>query len=262
MNTPSIIKSYTATIDLLDTEKRSVYGRITTSSPDRINDIILPEAIQTKNYLSNPVVLWNHDWSIPAPAKCLELKRYDTGLDGISEFVQNVQFAEDLYQCVVQKTVRSISIGFNAISSKMSKTGERIFTDIEMLEYSFCNIGMNPEALTKALEIVKTPYLKEQFEYQKKTFELEDKVNGIFESNKSLEQQFKNYSELEMKLKEYENMENKINQINESINQQHDTIKNMNIELQKLLSKDVMKTKNVNFEEQILKSLYKKLGLE
>jgi HK97 family phage prohead protease len=261
MEKVQIYKSYFSELPIVDVENRTFRASITTSSPDRINDIILPESIRLKNYFNNPTVLWNHNQSIPAIATCINLIKNSISLDGEANFVKNVQLSEDLYQCVNQGAIRSVSIGFIPISDKINKSGQRVFTDIEMFEWSLCNIGMNAEALVKALDIVKTPYLVEQFDFQKKSLDLEDRVNELYESKQSFEDLAKSYSELKDIQKELETRDDRINQLQETLRQQDEIIKKINLDMKKMVQKDTMKLNNEKFETALITAISKKLGI-
>src|SRR5262245_59555228 len=67
-------------------EARQVRFRITTGSPDRMNDTISPEGWDLANYKRNPVVLWAHKYDEPPIGRAVAISADPSGLTATTEF--------------------------------------------------------------------------------------------------------------------------------------------------------------------------------
>lgn len=154
-------KAFTASDVKLDTDERSAVSYITTATPDRDNEVILPSALDRSAY--NNVVLWSHDHFNPAIGKCAWIKK-----DGSTGWVAKTifattAFAEDIWQLVKGGFVTACSVGFDGFASEFRQPTareakqagwekvNRVWTKVSLLEYSWVNVGANPDALAIAV---------------------------------------------------------------------------------------------------------------
>jgi phage head maturation protease len=137
---------------------------ISTATPDRCNDVMLPGGVNLKNFYGNPVVLWMHNDTLPAVARNVGIQANAQGLIAKTYFNQVTQLSKDLYQLYKNGDMFAFSVGFiptewedEEIGTEESDYGDiqitvpvtqRIYKKWEMLEYSLVNIPMNPEAVT------------------------------------------------------------------------------------------------------------------
>lgn len=143
----------------IDREKRTVTQYISTKTEDRGRDIMMPKGMVKDAYDKNPIVLWQHDrYGLPV-GKALWTKAVSDGVISQSQFAKH-EFADDLFNLVVDGFINATSIGYKVIKQKEEATGEvrniwgmdvpimrTIVEKWELLEYSYVNIPMNPEAL-------------------------------------------------------------------------------------------------------------------
>ncbi len=146
-----IRKTYQASeTKAVDGEERTLIVRITTSNPDRSQDVVIPAGMQADNYLRNPVVAAFHRYDKPGIGKTLEIQKTDDGV------VAKVQFtpkgvnpeADQLYELYKGGFMNAWSIGFMPKKWSDRPGGGREFQEWELLEYSAVLVPANPNALT------------------------------------------------------------------------------------------------------------------
>lgn len=159
-------KSYGIKLDSNLAAERAVVAVITTSTIDRDREIVAPEGADTKAYLTNPVVLYQHNGRSTPVGKCLWIKRTPDGRGLLAK----VQFwkspeAQDLYDLYASGFMSAFSIGFRTIEGS-PPTPEELRADPskadcryihrkwELLEFSCVTIPCNPDAVVveKALK--------------------------------------------------------------------------------------------------------------
>lgn len=159
------LKSVKPTVLYKQTEEEDglITSIISTATPDRCNDVMLPGGVNLKNFYGNPVVLWMHNDTIPAIARNVGIQANAQGLIAKTYFNQVTQLSKDLYQLYKNGDMFAFSVGFiptewedEEIGSEENDYGDiqittpvtqRVYKKWEMLEYSLVNIPMNPEAV-------------------------------------------------------------------------------------------------------------------
>lgn len=152
-------KAYAAKLDSSLAAERAVVAVITTDTIDRDREIVVPSGIDTKAYMGNAVVLYQHNgWSTPV-GKCLWIKRTPDGRGLLAK----VQFwkspeAQDLYDLYATGFMSAFSIGFRTLEGS-PPTPEEVRADptkadcrfihrkTELLEFSCVTIPCNPDAV-------------------------------------------------------------------------------------------------------------------
>ena len=124
-----------------------------------VNVALLHEAV--KNYLANPVVLWSHDYSIPAIGYAKNIQA-ESVLEGDIVFNEKEydEFGWSIGERVKAGALRCGSVGFIAEEIEFLEAKDRecdlIFRKQELLEFSICCVPANPFARnngSKKLEI-------------------------------------------------------------------------------------------------------------
>ena len=144
----------------IDVQKDSFHWVMSTFDTDRDFEKVDPKGWNLKNYLANPVILWSHDYSIPAIGYAENVKA-ETVLEGDIVFNDKEfdEFGWSIGQRVKAGTLRCGSIGFLAEEVEFLESKDRecdlIFRKQELLEFSICCVPANPFARigTKKLEI-------------------------------------------------------------------------------------------------------------
>lgn len=141
-----------------DTNEMSATAVITTPAWDRTNDSLNPEGGSTEKYKSNPVVLWDHGKDISIPiAKCedrngnLSIVKSRDGWIGTSYFSSKCKQSEQIFDLITEGIIRATSVRFCPLEQPIIKSEGRLFNSWELEEWSWCPIGVNPEAIRCAL---------------------------------------------------------------------------------------------------------------
>lgn len=155
----------------VDVKKMAASVVVCTAHVDRDDEIILPSGVLMKDYAGNPVVLWRHglDALITQPiAHCehpdgklaLSIAKSADGIEemtGTSYFSNKHQISEQTFGLIEDKIIRAASIHVEPDYSKakVDMVGGRrvtVFPVSSMVEWSWCDIGANPEAVRKTLD--------------------------------------------------------------------------------------------------------------
>ncbi len=131
----------------------------TTNEVDRYGDVIPIGTWSFKNYLRNPVMLFNHDYGVvaghpPVQAKTLRIVERKHKIEQDVQFHRQTPFNEDLYSLYRDGYMSAVSVGFGTTSKPLLRTsddGEIIgieFTGQDLFESSFVAVGANPSALS------------------------------------------------------------------------------------------------------------------
>ena len=145
----------------IDVQKDSFHWVMSTFDTDRDFEKVDPNGWNLKNYLSNPVILWSHDYSIPAIGYAENVKA-ETVLEGDIVFNDKEfdEFGWSIGQRVKAGALRCGSVGFITEEIEFLEAKDRecdlIFRKQELLEFSICCVPANPFAQnngTKSLEI-------------------------------------------------------------------------------------------------------------
>ena len=125
-----------------------------TNKADRVGDVMKIEGIDIKNYLKNPVILQNHDYSKPAIGKALSVKVENGKLMFKIQFA-NTEEGREWFYLYKNGFMSASSIGFIGKEYELNKDGGLTFFKSELLELSLVAVPCNPEAviqLGKSLE--------------------------------------------------------------------------------------------------------------
>lgn len=145
----------------VEVEKSTFHWIMSTFDTDRDFEKVDPCGWDLKNYLENPVVLWSHDYSIPAIGIAKNVKA-ETVLEGDIVFNDKEydEFGWSIGQRVKAGALRCGSVGFIAEEIEFLEAKDRdcdlIFRKQELLEFSICCVPANPFARNsgeKKLEI-------------------------------------------------------------------------------------------------------------
>lgn len=148
----------------VDENAMSASAVISTPREDREGDIIVPMGIMLDNYRLNPTVLWNHGLgSIDTPiAKCLTpdgqlaLEVTEDAVTATSYFTEKDELSRQIFWLIAEKLVKATSVRANPIksSTRRASSGDigYLLEEWDLVEWSWCDIGCNPEAVAKMLD--------------------------------------------------------------------------------------------------------------
>lgn len=190
----SEVKSY-------NPDEHTIVSYISTSTPDYIGDTVDPHGLELKRLPNGqpkkPTVLFGHDDSLPAVGKCIWIKPEGNGLVAKTQFA-DTERGRELEYLYANKfmTDFSIRLAFNSKGIEENNTGGIHFKRWSMPEYSFVNMGMNWEAVSKtksfeeikqASNQIKTKEMKQTFNTYIKQIEMEEIIKSLEEKNKDME---------------------------------------------------------------------------
>lgn len=139
--------------DTADNPGRTISFVISTATPDRDKDVVMPGGVKLDNYLKNPVVLWSHDYASPPIGRALSITTDETRLMATAQFAdaETYPFADCIYRLITQGFIRATSIGFRPTKYVLDGTrGGFDFQECELLEFSIVAVPANAEALALA----------------------------------------------------------------------------------------------------------------
>jgi HK97 family phage prohead protease len=146
--------------------QREIVGMITTNSVDRYGEIVEPDGAALESYRKNPVVLLNHkNWGLPV-GKNLWIKTEGNGLLAKTRFADTSE-GIDTFRLYDQGFMKAWSIGFLPLTWEDGTAAagyRRKFTRWELLEYSAVTVPANPEAVSRALDCIESPRIREELE--------------------------------------------------------------------------------------------------
>ena len=155
------VSAQVAVFKSVDVKKDNFHWVMSTFDTDRDFEKVDQSGWDLKNYLMNPVVLWSHDYTIPAIgiAKNVSAEKQLEG-DIVFNDKEFDEFGWSIGQRVKAGVLRCGSVGFRVDELEFLEAKDRdcdcIFRKQELLEFSICCVPANPFALnqpTKKLEI-------------------------------------------------------------------------------------------------------------
>lgn len=150
----------------IDKVARTAVFCISSGALDRDSEVLNPAGANFKSYLAtNPTIFWNHDGKNYPVGTTLDIWQDADGKtwakghwpeigDDKAKSLQDA--CHSCWAAIENGLVKACSVGFNALETSRRKChkdqkGETI-EKWELLEWSPCPIGSNPEALVKGLE--------------------------------------------------------------------------------------------------------------
>jgi len=125
-----------------------IKGYANTTDKDRVGDVIVKEAWETKsaltNYLKNPIILAHHDRSQPI-GQMVNYSITDKGLEIVAEISKS---AGAVYDLVKEGILKAFSVGFRVKDADYdSDTDIFVIKDLELHEVSVVSIPANADSL-------------------------------------------------------------------------------------------------------------------
>ena len=119
---------------------------ISTENQDRQGEVVKQDGLNTDIFMTNPVVLWAHDYSSLPIGVATRIYKKDgqTMADGKFAPAEANPFAQQVRKLYDGGFVRATSVGF--IPTEMGEKG--VITKAELLEFSFVPVPANPYALS------------------------------------------------------------------------------------------------------------------
>ena len=161
----AILDSMAYMVPMIDAAQCCATATISTPTPDRSEDVVMPLGCRLDNYRANPVVYFDHGFSgLSMPIAKSEdpngnctVVISDDGIEATSYFSQSCFEAMQIFELIAEKIIRTASINLAPIVAKVRSegTGFRpglLVEEWELLEWSWVGVPDNPEALRKILD--------------------------------------------------------------------------------------------------------------
>jgi HK97 family phage prohead protease len=127
-------------------EECIIEGYANTSDKDRVGDVVLPSAFEKSlpTYLSNPVLLANHDWNDP----CGLVQHAEITDKGLFVRARISDTRPDIKTMIREGVLRTFSIGYNEGDADFDEaTQTKFIKELELLEISIVTVPANAQAL-------------------------------------------------------------------------------------------------------------------
>lgn len=132
-------------------DKKLMRFVISTDTVDRQNDTINQTGWKLDNFMKGGTILWSHDYSGLPIAKPVSVEMSGGKLIAVADFTDSSKiypFADTVYQMLDKGLIRGTSVGFKPIKYVFNaERGGVDYSEQELLEFSICPVGANPEAL-------------------------------------------------------------------------------------------------------------------
>ena len=120
---------------------------------DRMGDILVPSGCDITNYRRNPIVLAQHDATLPIARATVSV-----GVDKVSALIDfppaGTSDTSDAYLRLMKAGIISaVSVGFMALEWEPLSTGGLRYTKWELLELSCVSVPANPSAIVTGKSI-------------------------------------------------------------------------------------------------------------
>jgi len=147
----------------IDTTRMSASAVISTPTPDRGADVLLPEGMRVENYRKNPVVLWEHglsgiDFPIAKsedPEGRLALAVSPAGVTATAFFTSSSPESEQIFALIAERIVRGASVRAMMLKTRPRRgpQGEigLIVEEWDLEEWSWVAVPANPDAVAQVL---------------------------------------------------------------------------------------------------------------
>lgn len=119
-------------------------------SLDSHGTTINPNGWRLENYLKNPTILWMHNQRELPIGQAVSVAVTSRGLEIVVQFAtaEENPFADYVYRLVKGGYIRSGSVGFYPLKWTIRENEDVVdFLEQELFEFSFTNVGSNPNAL-------------------------------------------------------------------------------------------------------------------
>lgn len=136
--------------------EREVQLIISTSKPDRDNDVINADGWKLTSYRKNPVVLFAHDYRSLPIGRARKVQAGDGLLKAIDHFVEQEVYplAEIIFQMLKRGYLNAASVGFAPLKwLRNEDRGGYDFEEQELLEHSIVPVPANAGALVELRQL-------------------------------------------------------------------------------------------------------------
>ena len=147
----------------VDRAAMSAQAVISTATIDRVGDLLIPRGCRLENYAKNPIVLWAHGLegitqpigTSLSPDGELAVSVSETEVKATSWFSQKSLESAQIFELIDEGIIRATSVRETPLQSRIhhDSSGDEVLIveEWELEEWSWCAIGINPDAVAKTL---------------------------------------------------------------------------------------------------------------
>jgi HK97 family phage prohead protease len=159
-----MLLTFNSVIKDINEKEGTLTAYVSTGHRDRMDEVLLPEGADMKNFRKNPVVLWAHQYDQPPIGKALWIKNDGDGILAKVKFA-STEFAQEILGLFKEGILNAFSVGFipkEYTDGDGEKKPRRTYNNWELLEFSAVPVPANPEALSLAMSkgLIKSEALK------------------------------------------------------------------------------------------------------
>lgn len=144
-----------------DKDSNTFTAIISNNNLDRDGEVLLPQGADTKEFMHNPVVFFNHDYSLPVGKAVRVFKsngniKAEVKMAVRPEGFQGEFFPEYLTALINQDVIKGMSVGFQILETRIpskqdikqfGKGVKRVITKWVLMEFSIAPLMSNPKTL-------------------------------------------------------------------------------------------------------------------
>lgn len=138
-------KQYALEIKAIDEQNMIIDMVGSTADVDRVGDVIAIDGVDYSDYMKNPIVLPNHDYSSQAIGKTLSITPTDNKLIFKIQFAAT-EIGQEWFYLYSKGFMSSSSIGFIPIEYSPNDSGGYTYTKIQLLEISLVTVPCQQNA--------------------------------------------------------------------------------------------------------------------
>ncbi|WOI85988.1 HK97 family phage prohead protease [Rhodococcus qingshengii] len=147
-------KLFTTKAQSIDKENKTIRFKISDNSVDRYGEVVDQDSWSFKNFLKNPIMLWNHKSYDVEPEHVLgswsDLSIEKDGTYATAHFDDDINpKADTVFKQLVKGTLRCVSVGFIPHTLEFDNDTP-VLKDCELLEISIVPIPANANAVALA----------------------------------------------------------------------------------------------------------------
>jgi HK97 family phage prohead protease len=162
-----MLMTFNSEIKGIDEKEQTLTAYVSTGARDRMDEVLVPDGADMKNYKKNPIVLFAHKYDEPPIGKALWIKNDGDGILAKVKFASTA-FAQEIFSLFKDGIMNAFSVGFvpkEWTDGDGEKKPRRTYTKWEMLEFSAVPVPANPEALMLAISkgLVLSDTMKKEF---------------------------------------------------------------------------------------------------
>jgi HK97 family phage prohead protease len=148
-----MVKGFSGAVKQINEEARTVDFTFNSGQIDRDNEIIPASALQTDEFMRNPVFLWAHRYDEPSIGKVVQVGAEGDATIGTVQFA-NTEFAQDIFNLYKGGFLNAVSIGFRPSGWIRNQNNTRTLAAGKLLEVSGVPIPADPGAIRRRLKML------------------------------------------------------------------------------------------------------------